>query len=138
MSEVRMCPFGHTTIVRTNPFYDARQAIHLTLTLIMLWLGFILVLPESTFTSSNSYRAMALVATEEHWATAFLGVGAYGIVGLFVTGPIRKFSVMSLATAHGTLAICLYMGNPSGTGPGTYAIIACLGYYLLYMRLFHR
>ena len=138
MSDVRMCPFGHTTIIRTSPFHDAKQAIHLTLTLIMLWLGCILVLPESTFSTSHSYRAMAIVATEEHWAAAFFVVAGMGFVGLFVTGPIRKFSVIGLATMHGTLAVCLYMGNPSGTGPGTYAIIAAQGYYLLYMRLFCR
>lgn len=130
------CPFGHTRIETANPFYDAKQAIHLALTAIMFWLGGILVLPGSTFSTSHSYRAMELIARESIWALAFLAVATVGAIGLFVTGPIRKISVIGLATAHGTFSVCLFLGNPSGTGSGTYGIIACLGYYLLYRRLF--
>ena len=128
--------FGETRFETSNPLHDAKQAIHVTLTAIMFWLGGILVLPGSTFATSHSYVAMEKVANEETWAAAFLGIAILGAAGLIVTGPIRKLSVIGLATMHGTLAICLFMGNPSGTGPGTYAIIALLGYYLLYRRMF--
>ena len=131
-------PFGHTRLETINSLYDAKQAIHATLTAIMFWLGGILVLPGSTFSTSHSYRALERVATESTWAIAFLFVAFFGLIGLFITGPFRQMSVVGLATAHGTFSVCLFLGNPSGTGSGTYGIIAVLGYYLLYARLFRR
>ena len=135
---MKRCPFGHTRFETSDPRYDAKQAIHLALTTIMLLLGMKLLLPGSTFASSHSYRAMERIFFEDTWGYLFLFVGSWGVLGLFVAGPIRKLSVAVLASAHGTLALCLWIGNPAGTGPPTYGTIACLGYYLLYVRLFHR
>jgi hypothetical protein len=42
---------------------------------------------------------------------------------------------MMLSTAHGTVALLIFFGNPAGIGSGTYLILAGLGYYLVWRRM---
>lgn len=114
---------------------DARLAIHAALTAVMAWLAVVLAAPGDTFGTSISFRAMAALATEEHWSMAFWLAATLGLIGL--TTPhrgMRLGSVLVLATMHGVVAGCLVLGNPATTGTGTYAVLACLGYYLAWRR----
>ena len=114
---------------------DARTAIHAALTGVMAWLAIILALPGDTFGASISFRVMASMATEEHWAMAFWLVASVGLVGLLNQGRgVRLVSVLVLATMHGALAGMFWMSNPFTTGTGTYGILAALGYFLVWRR----
>ena len=117
---------------------DARNAIHAALTAVMAWLSFVLNLPGDTF-ASPAFAQFARLATEQQWAYIFMATACGGLVGLVSDRAwVRLASVFLLATVHGLVAYCFYLAPPSGTwigtGTGTYAIIAGLGYYLAYRR----
>lgn len=66
---------------------------------------------------------------------AFWLAATLGLIGLMTPHRgMRLGSVLVLATMHGVVAGCLVLGNPATTGTGTYAVLACLGYYLAWRR----
>jgi hypothetical protein len=115
-----------------GPMYDARNGIHAGLTAILAWLAIRLWLPDDVFSRSASFAYMARLASEDTWAMFLWAVANVGLIGLFSRNRVLKLiSVLAVATAHGVFAGCLLMSDGS-TGSGTYAIIACMGYYLAY------
>lgn len=116
-------------------FRDARLAIHAALTAVMAWLAFVLALPIDTFGTGQSFRLMASMGTEEHWAMAFWLVASLGLVGLLAPGRwVRLGSALVLATTHGAVAGLFALANPATTASGTYGALAVLGYYLAWRR----
>lgn len=119
-----------------RPVFDARVAIHAGLTTIMAWLAIRLAMPDDTFATTPSFAIMARLATENVWAMWFWFVASVGLVGLTTRhASVRLISIGIVSTAHGLFAGCLLMAGPN-TGAGTYAIIACMGYYLLFRRVY--
>ena len=101
----------------------------------MAWLALVLSAPGDTFGASLSYRMMAAMGGEHAWAMAFWAAASLGLVGLATPSrPLRLACVLVLATVHGAVALCFALSNPSGTGTGTYAVLAGLGYYLAWRR----
>lgn len=118
-----------------RPAFDDKVAIHTALTAIMAWFGLLLSMPGSTFTQGRGWDRFAAIASEEAWATVFGAVAIFGLLGLTtLRTQMRLASVMILSTAHGCVAIMMYLGSPLGSGSGTYAIVASLGYYLIWSR----
>ncbi len=114
---------------------DARTAIHAALTAVMGWLGMVLGLPGSTFSTSRTFLVMQRIGDEESWALAFWLCALVGAMGLTARSRGgRLLSVLVLATAHGLVALCLFVANPMTTATGTYGVLACLGYYLAWRR----
>jgi len=114
--------------------YDARNGIHAGLTAILAWLAFRLGMPDDTFATSTSFAYMARIAPENTWALSFWAAANLGIIGLVTTNKVlRLASVLTVATMHGVLAGCLLMSDGS-IWSGTFAVIACMGYYLAYRR----
>jgi hypothetical protein len=117
-----------------DPLYDARNGIHAGLTAILAWLAFRLWLPDDLFATSSNFAYMARVASEDTWAVCLWAAANIGAIGLVSGNRVLKLiSVLIVATTHGIFAGCLLMGG-TGTGTGTYAIIAAMGYYLAYRR----
>ena len=115
---------------------DTRNVLHLGLTLIMAWLGALLALPADTFSTNPAFRVMAQIGPETCWAYAFWLVATVGFISLVsANGMLRTVSSVLLGTAHGVVATCTFLGNPVGTGTGTYAVLAGMSYYLTYRRL---
>lgn len=114
---------------------DARVALHVALTAVMMWLAVVLAWSGGIFGSSNSYAIMHRIGPEHGWAVAFWLVASVGVSGLVTAGPLlRLASVLVLATAHGLVALSFVLSNPASTGTGTYAVLAMLGYYLAWRR----
>ena len=114
-----------------RPAFDGRMAIHAFLTLVMLWLGFVLFMPGSTFDGNRSWRLFAQMLPESTWAFLFLVAVIVGGVGLATARrSLRIASALGLATAHGSIALLFFLSNPQGDASGTYGLIALLGYYL--------
>lgn len=122
-----------------NFLNDPRHAIHLSLIAVLLWLAIVLALPGATFDSSI-FSAFAKIASEPVWAFALQAGGMFGLLGLLTNRNwVRLLSIYVMATMHGTIAVCFLLGTPAGNGPvgtapGTYAVIASLGYYLAYSQ----
>jgi hypothetical protein len=111
------------------------NTIHLALTLMAFWIGGILYLPGETFLTAPGYRVLADIASENSWAAFFCLVGFVGVAGHFYDEIVMKIgSALVLATAHGLLAVCTFLGNPISLGTGAYLFIAYLGYYLSWRR----
>jgi hypothetical protein len=118
-----------------RPVFDARMAIHLALTLVLAWLGFVLVLPGNTFDTTPAWRIFARSATEGEWAMMFFAGAIVGALGIDTRHRwLKLVSILLLATAHGTLAILFLVSNPTGGASGTFAVVAMLGYYLAWRR----
>ena len=118
-----------------GPWHDAQLAIHVGLTGVMGWIAGILAWPGETFRTGVAYAVMEQLAPENMWAMAFWLVATIGVVGLITQSRVaRLLSVLVLASAHGVLALCFALANPSSTGSGTYAVLAGLGYYLAWRR----
>ncbi len=114
---------------------DGLFAVHVALTAVMAWLAVALAAPNDTFGSSAAYRAMARLGSETGWAMAFWAAACLGVAGLCTPSRwLRLLSVLALATMNGLVALCFATGNPTGTGAGTYAVLAGLGYYLAWRR----
>lgn len=114
-----------------RPTFDARMAIHIALVAILAWLGFVLILPGDTFTTTPAWRMFARTGTEVEWASSFFACSIFGALGIDTRHIWLKItSILILATAHGSLAILFLRGNPYGGASGTFAIVALLGYYL--------
>lgn len=118
-----------------RPVFDARMAIHAALSAVMGWLGFVLILPGSTFDGNPAWRIFASMGAEDTWALSFWLVACAGLIGLTTAMPsLRLFCVIVLSTAHGTVALLFLFSNPAGGASGTYAVLAGLGYYLVFRR----
>lgn len=115
--------------------WDARVAIHAALTVGMGWLAVILALPGDTFATGRGWTRFGEMAGESTWAMVFWLVASVGVAGLTASGPmLRLFSVLTLSTAYGCVAMFMLWGAPSGSGSGTYTVLAGLGYYLAWRR----
>ena len=118
-----------------RPSFDARAAIHLTLTVVMGWLAIVLALPGDTFGTALSFRLMASLASEDVWAMLLWFIACIGVIGIFTpTRLVRLVSVLVLATMHGVLAGLLAVSNPLAWGSAFCAGFAGLGYYLAWRR----
>lgn len=114
---------------------DSRHAIHLFLTAVMAWLGFVLAWPGDTFANSSSYGRMSQIATEPVWAMVFWLTATIGFSGLTTQSRLwRLVSVLTVSAVHMIFALLLLSANPISTGSGTYALIAFLGTYLAWRR----
>ena len=104
----------------------------------MAWLSLAMQLPGNTL-DSFPFAQFARMGTQAQWSYCFLVWAMIGVVGLLTNIDwVRLASVFCLATTHGIVAYCFYLswsiGDPVITGVGTYAIIAGLGYYLVFRR----
>ena len=118
-----------------RPYYDARFAIHLALTIEMAWLAVILALPGDTFGQGRGWSQFAELGTENHWAMAFWLTASLGASGLTTSSRVlRLCSVLALSSGYGIIAGLMLWGSPTGSGSGTYAMFAALGYYLAWRR----
>lgn len=116
-----------------RPVFDARMAIHIALVAILAWLGFIIILPGETFNTAAAWTVFARVGTEAEWAMTFFVCAIIGALGISTQELwVKRGSLIVLSTAHGTLAVLFWRGNPMGGASGTYGIIALLGYYLVW------
>lgn len=110
---------------------DARFAIHAALTLDMAWLAVILAMPGDTFAQARGWSEFAKLGPENCWAMAFWLVASLGAVGLSTPSrAVRLFGVLVLSSTYGVIAGLMLWGAPSGSGSGTYAVLAVLGCYL--------
>jgi len=117
--------------------HDARVAIHVALTGIMLWLGAILSLPGDQLAAVPAFRVLLVWADEPVWSVGFLMLGITGITGLFNRSlAVRYVSVTLLTTGHVFLALVAGWSAPHNTAAGVYGIYALLGIYLLYRRTY--
>ena len=120
-----------------RPLFDARMAIHVALTAILAWLGFIIGLPGDTFATTPAWRFFATVGTEGQWAGLFFLAAMIGGAGIDTTRRwLKVSSILVLATAHGSLALLFLRGNPYGGASGTFGIVALLGYYLAWRQAY--
>lgn len=118
-----------------RPWFDARKVIHVSLAAILLWLGFILILPGETFTTSQAWRLFASMGSETSWAIAFFAGGLVGALGIDTQHPwLQTASILILATYHGALGILFGIGNKFGGASGVFIIIALQGYYLCWRQ----
>lgn len=114
---------------------DARLAIHAALTVGIGWLAVILALPGDTFATGRGWTRFGEMGSENTWAVVFWFVASVGFVGLAASSPmLRLFSVLTLSTAYGCVALLMLWGAPYGSGSGTYTVLAGLGYYLAWRR----
>lgn len=118
------------------PAFDARIAIHIALTAVLAWLGFVLLLPVNTFDTTPAWRLFARTASEEQWAIMLFAGATAGAIGIDTHRRwLRITSVLLLSTAHGTLAFLFLISNPTGGASGTFGIVALLGYYLAWRQV---
>lgn len=117
-------------------------AIHLALTLVMGWLAVAMALPGGLL-AVPAYHEFVKLATERQWTALFLLGAAVGAAG--VVAPwrwVQIVSVCGLANAHLSVAYLFWLGVVHdggvtvGTAVGTYSIIAMLGYFLAWVRIF--
>ena len=120
-----------------------KLSIHVALTAIMGSFAFTLSLPGDTLHSAASFSEFARLGTEGEWVCLFLLAALTGIVGIVAPWRIvRLASTCALATAHLSLAWCFYLGtaqtagSASTTAVGTYGVVALLGYFLVWVRMF--
>ncbi|MDB5243771.1 MAG: hypothetical protein JWP57_4397 [Spirosoma sp.] len=112
-----------------------KTAVGAFLTAVMGGIGFVLMLPGDTFGSSKSFEVMASLGPEVDWGLAAWIVALVGVFGLATPHkPLRLISIVTVAAAHGTFALCLLLSNTWNTGTLTYSFIAALGYYLAYLK----
>lgn len=112
-----------------------KTAVEAMLTGIMAWIGFLLMLPGETFASGSSFSVMQSIAPEVDWGMAAWLVALVGVFGLATPHRLlRLVCLVTVAAAHGTFALCLFLANPWNTGTGTYSLIAALGYYLALLK----
>lgn len=107
--------------------------------MVMFSLSLTLNQPGDTFKASIYFGQFQAIAAEQQWAYAFAIIGMLGLWGLGVTNTvIQLVTVAILATAHGVIALCFFLGTPAtapyATGLGPYSIYALLGYYVVWRR----
>lgn len=120
---------------QARPLFDARMMIHVQLVVIVLWLGFVLMLPADTFNTSPSWRYFARMGSEEAWAVTMFVAAGIGAAGIDTTRRwVKLVSVLFLATVHGSMAMLFLRGNPSGGASGVFATVALSGYYLAWRQ----
>lgn len=108
------------------------ECFHALLCAILLWIGFILLMPGSTFATSPAWSIAAAAASEEVWGARYLFAASVGLSAFFTRRVWwRMISTWIVASAHLATAIILVIGQPLNTGTGVYAIIACAGYGLI-------
>lgn len=118
-----------------RPVFDTRMMLHLQLTLILAWLGFILLLPGDTFETTPAWAYFKAAASETEWGFLFVCAAGVGGIGIDTSRRwLKLLSILFLATVHGALAISFLRGNPLGGGAGTFAIVAASGYYLAWRQ----
>lgn len=63
----------------------------------------------------------------------FAGMACVGVLGAVTRClAVRVACRLCIATMHGVVALCLVTANPLATGSGTYGLLACIGYYLVW------
>lgn len=118
-----------------RPLFDARMMIHVQLIVILAWLGFVLILPGATFSTTPAWRYFAQMGSEEAWAVTFFISAGIGAVGIDTPRRwVKLASVLFLATVHGALALLFLRGNPYGGASGVFATAALSGYYLAWRQ----
>ena len=118
---------------------DARNAIHVTLVAVLVWLSIAVQLPGTI--DSITFSGFARFGGAEAWSYVMLATGMVGLVGLVSKSKwANQASVFLLANAHIVVAWCFYIGSAPeyvvSPGAGTYGLIAALGYYLLWRRFY--
>lgn len=110
---------------------------HLLLTLVMAWCAILLFLPGETLHSSGSYSwfVQHWPYNEMGWACLFAIATIIGFIGLFSRNRwIRLACAVLLGSAHGELAYGIYESNPLSTGTGTYALLATLSVWRIWVE----
>ena len=95
------------------------------LVFVPMWFCLILATNYNTFETSRSFIVMQSQMTEVQWATVS-GVFSFIAVLCWLTGNryAMIFQNAMLMGWHGLVALCIFLGNPAGTGSGTYAVLA--------------
>jgi hypothetical protein len=79
---------------------------------------------------------MISIMSQIHWSYTFLFLGSLGLLALVLHYPWMLISTAAiLSFAHGMIATCFLLGNPTGVAPFTYANVALLGFYLMCKRI---
>lgn len=116
---------------RRVPAFDALKAIHAALTFVMAGLGGVLFAPGDTFSSSTAWRLFVeLGIKEDQLGLLLLAIAVIGVLGIAPSRAwMRRWSILVLATAHATLAITFFVGNPVGGAVVPYTAYAALALY---------
>lgn len=105
---------------------------HFVLTGVMLWLAYLFIEPEKTFTTPG-WSIMARMMTEEGWGFFCLAVAFIGAGTMFTNNwNARTAAAGLLSMAHLLIAALVFMGNPHGAGSGLFFGYAVLGAGLAY------
>lgn len=127
-------------LFRLIQFPRMETAVHFFLVSIIAWMALIFRLPGDTFTNP-SFRVFAAIGTENQWSFWLGGIAAVASTGMVARNKLWvMLSLIWIASTHGVIALCFYLGindgvRPTTPGVSTYTLIACLGYYLFWFRL---
>lgn len=105
---------------------------HAALTAILAWLSLATTVSKDPF-QNKLWLAFSNVASEQQWSWMFMGAAFLGAMGLVTSRRgVLIFSSFMLSTAHVIVSWFFiqsyWQGGAFGTGIGTYAIVAILGY----------
>lgn len=97
-----------------------------SLAVAILWVAFVLFLPEATFERSKTYNLMKDLGSELEWSALLAAVGFLHVYALWRGSWWgRMISNIITSTAFGTISVCFFIGGgPATTGAGIYAILA--------------
>ena len=109
--------------------------IHDTLMVLAFSIGLILLMGGETFNEIGAYKVMARLASEYGWGYGMIFTSIIGLVGhVYPNKWVKVFSSLVMSTAHGAIAVCVFLANPFLIGTVAYTAVAWLGYYLSWRR----
>jgi hypothetical protein len=108
-----------------RPFLrDGWLVLHCLTCGVPAWFAIVLSAPGNSF-GTPAYAVMSQITTEHHFATISAAVATFGLMAWFIRSNwVWVVASMVLAGWHGLLAATLAMSTPTGTGSGTYALMA--------------
>lgn len=124
-----------------NNWEDARNWIHLILSMVLLGFAVVLTSSNATFEASKSWGQFEQFDPNEmHWGLTYLVLCFIGFIGLVTPNKwINLISTFVLATVHAIMGMMFCMPwalgkSPPNPGMWTYTCLGILGYFLLWRR----
>ena len=115
------------------------EGYHFVMCLILGWLGFLLLLPGSTFAVSPGWRIAAEALPENVWGVLFLTGSMIGFAGYLFSKWVWKIAAScAVCSAHLGTAGMVVLSERLSPGSGVYAIIALAGYALVWLQILGR
>jgi hypothetical protein len=113
------------TLQKTH--FNLSRVVELFLMMLALWWAIVLMLPTSTFSTSDAYLPMAMVASEGMWASYFLFISIVQWLGLWYVNKKTILSGLLLSmTTWMFIGTMMMIGSPASTGSGIYILISLL------------